>query len=95
MIREGIGETGEAELFKTKEEYGKYLLDCFGYMDEKLEDIIGVDVSEDTYDSVIKYLNDGYTIMHKYVDYSDETVVELINCIEKDNKDFIILEAEN
>lgn len=90
------GETEEANIFHNKEEYDKYFMDRYGWSKTKtIHDIIDDDdYLKELYHKVIEYINDGFIIAEKRVDYSDEGTQGIIRMLAKDNDSFILLEDE-
>lgn len=81
--------TSKGNIFKTKDEIEKYMLwhyDCDTI--EELKEEIG----EELYNKFMKYINDGFNILFKNVDYNDECFVYMIKQATEDNDDFVILE---
>lgn len=81
--------TSKGNIFKTKDEIEKYMLwhyDCDTI--EELKEEIG----EELYNKFMKYINDGFNILFKNVDYNDECFVYMIKQVTEDNDDFVILE---
>lgn len=90
------GETEEANIFHNKEEYDKYFTDRYGWSKTKtIHDIIeDDDYLKELYHKVIEYINDGFIIAEKRVDYSDEGTQGIIRMLAKDNDSFILLEDD-
>lgn len=88
------GETEEANIFHNKEEYDKYFMDRYGWS-KTIHDIIeDDDYLKELYHKVIEYINDGFIIAEKRVDYSDEGTQGIIRMLAKDNDSFILLEDD-
>ena len=90
------GETEEANIFYNKEEYDKYFMDRYGWSKTKtIHDIIDDDdYLKELYHKIIEYINDGFIIAEKRVDYSDECTQGIIRMLAKDNDSFILLEDD-
>lgn len=90
------GETEEANILHNKEEYDKYFMDRYGWSKTKtIHDIIDDDdYLKELYHKVIEYINDGFIIAEKRVDYSDEGTQGIIRMLAKDNDSFILLEDD-
>lgn len=88
------GETEEANIFYNKEEYDKYFMDRYGWSKTKtIHDIIDDDdYLKELYHKIIEYINDGFIIAEKRVDYYDEGTQGIIRMLAKDNDSFILLE---
>lgn len=90
MIR-GYNDTTEGENYSTKEEIEEYILDCYGYRNQTLEDVLREDeYAKEEYDLMMEYLNKGYNVLQKRIDYCDDA---LVNFIEKiaDGENVIIV----
>lgn len=87
-------ETCKAKIFTTKEQIDKYVYEnyCFG------DDTVEVTLAEDEYlkaeyDKWIKYINDGFAVAFKSVDYSDEGISDLLHKLDND-KYFVVLSED-
>lgn len=88
-----VDATSEADIFNTLEQFTDYLMESFGYEDESLEIILDEDdYFYDQYIMVEKYFEKGYSIMLKYVDYSDEYCYNKIKQCDQCIADFVIVE---
>lgn len=89
------GETDEADVINTKEEYDKYFVDRYGWRNDTIEDIIKEDsYLKGMYEKVTEYFEKGYAIFCKNIDHNDEGLESLIDAIAKGNEDFVILESD-
>lgn len=89
---DGFCETEIADVYKTQEEFDKYFLDNYGLRGETINDIVKRDdYCRTEYEKASKYLSDGYYIMKKWIDYSDDSLKDVIVAM-SDNDNFIILE---
>lgn len=96
LFTEGNNDTTAGEVCKTKEEWDESFIREYGWRDlntvEKiLEDEPYLKVR---YEEAIEYLNKGFNILQKRVDYCDDFCVEVFNELAKDKDNFIILEGE-
>lgn len=84
-------ETSKGEIIKTIEEYDKYFIDDYGWKENNtVEKILKDDpYLKDTYYQAKEYLQKGFVIVRKDVDYHDEY---FSNMIRELSDDFIILE---
>lgn len=92
------GETDEAEIFATQEDYDKYFMEEHSYRGVKtIEEFLANHADEyeiDLYNKVAEYYRNGYSIMCKDVDYSDNGLESLIRGLAEDNDDFVIIQGE-
>lgn len=88
-------ETDPGDLYNNIEDWNRYIVSNWGWSKERtLEDILKNDSwLSNTYDNVKSYLEDGYNILYKYVDYNDEYCTNIINSLE-DGENFVILESD-
>ena len=95
LFTEGYNDTSAGEKITTKEEYDDYFINnyCWG------DDTIDVIIEDDKYlckqyNKVIKYLEEGFAILIKDVDYNDTYCSNMIRELAKDKENFIILEDD-
>ncbi|MDY4494928.1 MAG: hypothetical protein SPE24_08640 [Erysipelotrichaceae bacterium] len=71
-------------------------MDRYGWSKTKtIHDIIDDDdYLKELYHKIIEYINDGFIIAEKRVDYSDECTQGIIRMLAKDNDSFILLEDD-
>lgn len=92
---ENCEDTKKGKVFAKKEEYDKWFLDYHGWADKTLEEILEEEPGlKKAYDKVIKYFEDGFSILHKDIDRNDDGLMDLIDTIGEDNEDFVILNNE-
>lgn len=91
LFTEGNNETTAGKVFKTKEEWEKSLLYRRGY--ETIEEMLE-DCGDDEYNKVINFLENGFNILLKYVDYDDTYCENVIRSLALDKDNFIILESD-
>lgn len=86
-------ETERGEIYSTKEEYDNYLED---YYDEPLKELLqDYYFTQEEYDKTIFLIENGYSILHKRVDYCDTFCSDLLKSLAKDDpENFIILESD-
>ncbi len=98
LFAEGnISDTTEGQIYKTKEELESYIVDLYGYRDDKtLEDVLSHD-DEGVYEKfseLLSYIENGYSILIKRIDYDDDVYTTILRAIAQDNGEIIILEDE-
>lgn len=86
-------DTEKAIKISTKEEFDNHLLKYF-YTDNIEELFENEEYSREKYNEVLDYLNKGFSIFVKRIDYSDETLEKLFEIIAHYNDNFVILEDE-
>ena len=86
-------ETTEGIISKTKEEFDKNLVDSYAWKDNQtIEDIIEYDcLSQETYNKILQYLENGYNILSKNVGYGDQYCKNIIFELAENNENFVIL----
>lgn len=96
LLTEGYNDTTAGEICKTKEEYDEYFIDRHSWRDmNTVEKILENDnYLADTYNEVVEYLEKGFNILFKDVDYCDDYCSEMLRELAKDKENFIILEAD-
>ena len=80
--------TSAGDICKTEDEVNNYLLD--NYLYDTIEEL-KEDFGEELYNKMIKYVNDGYNILFKDVDYNDKGFIDVLEEISQDNDSFVIL----
>lgn len=96
LFTEGDNDTTAGTVSKTKEEYDKNFVDEYGWT----SDMTLADILEDDewlinrYNKAIEYLEKGYNILDKSVDYNDSYCQNMIRELAEDNDNFVILEDE-
>ena len=92
---EGVGDTTEGEILRTKEEFDKWFVDRHGWRDvNTVEKLIDDEYYKDMYEGGAKYISNGFNILAKSVDYDDYYCSNLIHELACNNDDFIILEDD-
>ena len=86
-------ETTAGEVFRTKEEWDKFILRYYGWRDATLEKIFeDEDYSIELYNKEIEYLEKGFNLLYKSVDYNDSYCDSVIRELATDNDNFVIVE---
>lgn len=97
FVEGDCSETTEGRVYKTKEELESYIVELYGYYGDKtIEDVLKHD-DEGVYErfsELFSYIENGYSILVKRVDYNDNIYTMILREIAKDNGEFIILEDE-
>lgn len=96
LLTEGYNETTAGDIFRNKEEYDQYFIEKYGWRNKNtVEKILeDDDYLQDTYNKVTAYLEEGFNVLCKYIDYCDTYCLELFRELEQGNDSFIILEEE-
>lgn len=96
LFTEGDNDTTAGTVSKTKEEYDKNFVDEYGWT----RDMTLADILEDDewlinrYNKAIEYLEKGFNILDKSVDYNDSYCQNMIRELAEDKENFVILEDE-
>ena len=96
LFTEGESDTTTGEVFRTKEEWDKYFVSYYGWGDyNTVEKLIEDDnCLAYTYAKVIEYLERGFYILDKRVDYCDTYCSNMIKQLTRDKENFVILDSE-
>ncbi len=95
LFTEGDNDTTEGEVARTKEEYDKLFVGNYGWRQTTVEEIIADDkYLAERYKKAIEYLDKGFNILFKNVDYNDEYCVNMLRELANDTDNFVILEDE-
>lgn len=73
---------------KTKEEFDKYMLREYGYKEEEFDEFLE-EYGEESYKEIMDYINDGFTVVDKSIDYHDECLSYIIHELCKSNSENI------
>ena len=93
LFTAGNNDTTAGEVYETKEEWDKHIVEYYGWKDSTIEQIIeDNDYSADDYNKAIEYLEKGFKILDKSVDYNDSYCEHVIRELARDNENFVILE---
>lgn len=91
LLTAGDNDTTSGRVFKTKEEWDQHLLKFYYY--DTLEELFEAEeYSEEDYNRAITYLENGFYILNKSVDYCDSYCSSMLYELAKDNDNFVILE---
>lgn len=82
------------DIIGNKEELDNYIMDEYGYGDTPLEVLIEDDYSRDLYNESLKYIDAGFKLLCKDVDYNNTYFVNIINQLAEDKENFVILEEK-
>jgi hypothetical protein len=95
LFTEGDNATTAGEVARTKEEYDQWFLSTYSWRNNTLEEILEDDRwLRDRYNKAIEYLEKGFNILSKDVDYNDEYCANMLRELAKDEDNFVILEDE-
>lgn len=93
LFTAGDNDTTAGEVYETKEEWDKHIVEYYGWKDSTIEQILeDDDYSTDDYNKAIEYLKKGFKILDKSVDYNDSYCEHIIRELAKDKESFVILE---
>jgi hypothetical protein len=94
LFTEGDNDTTEGEKITSIDELVKYILDNYGYrqtLEEVLEDDSYV---KSEYEESKKYIEQGFNILMKRIDYSDTYCTNLIKELASDSENFKIIKED-
>lgn len=96
LFTEGNNDTSEGEVFRTKEEFDDYIIGYYGWGNQSTIDQIleNEDYQRDSYNEAIEYIEKGFNILYKRVDYCDDYCVCMLKELAKDKENFVILEED-
>lgn len=96
LFTEGDNDTTAGVVSRTKEEYDKNFVSEYGWKkDSTVESILeDNDYLTDMYNRAVEYLEKGFNILDKRVDYNDTYCLNMINELAEDKENFVILEDE-
>lgn len=96
LFEDGYGDTSDGELIESKRHWDYYFTHNYGYRwDDDVETILNrSEYLKCRYETVNKFLTDGYSIILKEVDYHDSYFNDLIKGLSQDKNNFIILGDE-
>lgn len=94
LFTEGDCDTTAGTVYKTKEEWDALIIKEYGWKDRNtIEKILeDDDYSAEIYNKAIQYLENGYNILAKCVDYNDSYCSNMIYALAEDRENFVILE---
>ena len=96
LFAEGDNDTTAGVVSRTKEEYDKNFVSEYGWKkDSTVESILeDDDYLTDMYNRAVEYLEKGFNILDKRVDYNDIYCSNMIKELAEDKENFVILEDE-
>lgn len=96
LFTEGDNDTTAGVVSRTKEEYDKNFVSEYGWKkDSTVESILeDDDYLTDMYNRAVEYLEKGFNILDKRVDYNDAYCSNMIKELAEDKENFVILEDE-
>lgn len=96
LFTEGDNDTTAGVVSRTKEEYDKNFVSEYGWKkDSTVESILeDDDYLTDMYNRAVEYLEKGFNILDKRVDYNDTYCSNMIKELAEDKENFVILEDE-
>jgi hypothetical protein len=95
LFAAGDNDTTEGEVARTKEEYDKWFLDRYSWKNFTIEELLEDDRwLKARYNKAVEYLEKGFNILSKDVDYNDEYCANMLDELAKDEDNFVILEDE-
>lgn len=96
LFTEGDNDTTAGVVSRTKEEYDMNFISEYGWKkDSTVESILeDDDYLTDMYNRVVEYLEKGFNILDKRVDYNDTYCSNMIKELAEDKENFVILEDE-
>lgn len=96
LLSEDDFETSAGEIYKTKEEFDKYIIDEYGYKGrDTIEKILEhEEYAKDVYEEAIKYIEKGFNILSKRVGYGNTLFGSMIRDLSEDGENIVILEGE-
>jgi hypothetical protein len=89
-------ETTEGVVCKDKKSFDDYFIGRYGGSQDTLETLFANSpYCKEDYEKIVEYVNKGYKILFKYIDYSDDTLTSMIKWLSDMNKEyFVILEED-
>lgn len=96
LFTEGDNDTTAGVVSRTKEEYDKNFVSEYGWKkDSTVESILeDDDYLTDVYNKTVEYLEKGFNILDKRVDYNDTYCSNMIKELAEDKENFVILEDD-
>ena len=96
LFTEGDNDTTAGVVSRTKEEYDKNFVSEYGWKkDSTVESILeDDDYLNDMYNRAVEYLEKGFNILDKRVDYNDTYCSNMIKELAEDKENFVILEDD-
>lgn len=96
LFAEGDNDTTAGVVSRTKEEYDKNFVSEYGWKKDSIVESIleDDDYLTDMYNRAVEYLEKGFNILDKRVDYNDTYCSNMIKELAEDKENFVILEDE-
>ena len=95
LFTEGDNDTTAGTVSRTKEEYDKNFVSEYGWKDDTLESLLSEEeYLSKRYNKCIDYLERGFNILDKQVDYNDSFCQAIFRELAEDKENFVILEDE-
>ena len=88
-------ETDRGIIVKSKEMYDELFLGEHGWRGKTLEEILKDGYLAKIYNEAIKYLENGFYILDKEIDYSDSTYKNALRNLAENNEDMIVILGED
>jgi hypothetical protein len=93
LFTPGDNDTSVGEVFRTKEEWDQFITEEYGWRGATIEEMINDgEYSAEAYEEEVGYLENGFNILYKSVDYCDSYCSNMIYALAEDKDNFIILE---
>ena len=94
LFTEGDNDTTAGNVYRNKEAWDEYFIENYGWgsldtIDKILADEEGL---LDMYNQAIEYLEKGFNILEKSIDYCDSYCEHMIQELANDKENFVILE---
>ena len=84
-------ETDRGTIVKSKESYDEFFLTGYGWHGSTLEEILKNGYLAKKYNKAIKYLENGFYILDKEIDYSDSTYEKALRKIAENNENVVVI----
>ena len=96
LFIEGDNDTTAGVVSRTKEEYDENFVSEYGWKsDSTIENLLEDDnYLVDMYKRAVEYLEKGFNILDKRVDYNDTYCSNMIKQLAEDKENFVILESD-
>lgn len=98
LYSEGDSETSPGVFFYTKDQWEDYFKNDYLYYDEEedrdFQTFLEDSGCDELYYKGIKYLENGYKVLHKMVGYGDCLLNDMLYDLADDKENFVILEGE-
>lgn len=94
LFTEGDNDTTVGDVYRTKDEWDAHFVDCYGWKNKDTVETIleNDDYLVEQYNKVISYIERGFNILDKSVDYNDSYCENIIRELARDKENFVILE---